>query len=132
MSSRLDDALLQAALARALAAHVLAEDPGLLMSPVVSGRALRLARWRAARGGFEGEGIDPFTGAEVPAATLVWRLVDLLGPELEAAGDYGHVTRTLMGMVREGSPAARQRAVFARRQSGADLLRHLADETEAC
>ncbi|MGP3690508.1 carboxylate-amine ligase [Streptomyces sp. IBSNAI002] len=132
MSPRLDGALLQAALARALVAHATADDPGMITGPTVSDRGLRLARWRAARDGFEGSGLDPFTGAEVPAATLAWQLVDLLGPHLEAAGDYDHVARTLTGMLQHGSSAARQRAAFARRQSPADVLRHLADETEAC
>ncbi|MFI8105909.1 YbdK family carboxylate-amine ligase [Streptomyces sp. NPDC086023] len=132
MSPRLDGALLQAALARALAAHVLAEDPDTPCGPAVSGRTLRLARGRAAREGLEGGGIDPRTGAEVPAATLVWQLVDLVGLELEAAGDYDHVSRTVTDLLRHGSAAARQRAVFARRRSATDVLRHLAEETEAC
>ncbi|MCB5167478.1 YbdK family carboxylate-amine ligase [Streptomyces bambusae] len=132
MSPDLDSALLQAALARALALHALAGDPEPHAGPAVSDRLLGLARWRAAREGLEGCGIDPFTGADVPSATLAWRLVDLVGPELEAAGDYDHVARTLRRLVRDGSSAARQRAVFARRWSSADVLRHLADETEAC
>lgn len=131
MSPSLDGALLQAAVSRALVAHVLAEDPDMVPGPVVSDRGLRLARWRAARDGLEGAGLDPFTGTEVPAATLAWQLVDLLGPELESAGDYDHVTRTLTDLLRAGSSAARQREVFARRQSPVDVLRHLADETEA-
>ncbi|MCY0931631.1 YbdK family carboxylate-amine ligase [Streptomyces sp. H27-H1] len=131
MSPSLDGALLQAAVARALVARVLGEDPDMFPGPVVSDRTLRLARWRAARDGLEGSGLEPFTGTEVPAATLAWQLVDLLGPELEAAGDYDHVSRTLTDMLRNGSSAARQRAVFSRRQSPTDVLRHLADETEA-
>ncbi|MER7760259.1 glutamate--cysteine ligase [Streptomyces sp. NPDC097619] len=130
MSPDLDAAVLQAALGRALVATALrdldAGDP----SPVPRDEILRLARWRAAHDGLEGYGLDPYTGAEVPAAALAEALLDHLAPALAAAGDLGHASAALTDLLREGSGAHRQRAVHARRGSLADVLHHLADATE--
>ncbi|MET9568083.1 glutamate--cysteine ligase [Streptomyces virginiae] len=130
MSPDVDSAVLQAELARALVATALREIREQRPEPAVRDDVLRLARWRAAHDGLEGFGLDPYTGAELPAADLAEALLDLVAPELAAAGDLDHAAKTLAALLRDGSGAHRQRAAYARRQDLTDVLRHLVDETE--
>ncbi|WP_079154152.1 carboxylate-amine ligase [Streptomyces subrutilus] len=130
MSPYLDTAILQAELVRALVSTALREIAEHRPDPPVRDDVLRLARWRAAHDGLEGFGLDPYTGAELPAADLAEALLDLVAPALAASGDLDHAAKTLAGLLRDGSGAHRQRAAFARRQDLTDVLRHLADETE--
>ncbi|MET9692103.1 glutamate--cysteine ligase [Streptomyces sp. NPDC006514] len=130
MSPDIDSAVLQAELARALVSTALREIAERRPEPAVRDDVLRLARWRAAHDGLEGFGLDPYTGTELPAADLAEALLDLVAPELAAAGDLDHAAKTLAGLLRDGSGAHRQRVAFARRQDLTDVLRHLTDETE--
>ncbi|MFE9932523.1 glutamate--cysteine ligase [Streptomyces sp. NPDC005533] len=130
MSPNIDSAILQAELARALVSTALREIEERRPEPAVRDDVLRLARWRAAHDGLEGFGLDPYTGTELPAADLAEALLDLVAPDLAAAGDLDHAAKALAGLLRDGSGAHRQRAAFARRQDLTDVLRHLADETE--
>ncbi|MFE9253647.1 glutamate--cysteine ligase [Streptomyces sp. NPDC006879] len=130
MSASVDSAVLQATLGRALVATALRELAEDLPTPLVREDVLRLARWRAAHDGLEGFGLDPFSGAEVPAAVLAENLLDLLAPELAATGDLDEAGSALTVLLRDGSGAHRQRAVFQRRGQLTDVMRHLADETE--
>ncbi|MFI5984961.1 glutamate--cysteine ligase [Streptomyces sp. NPDC051555] len=130
MSPDVDGAVLQAELARALVATALRELAEGRPDPVVREDVLRLARWRAAHDGLEGFGLDPYSGAEVPAADLAEAMLDLIAPELAAAGDLDHAAKALAGLLRDGSGAQRQRVAFARRENLDDVLRQLADETE--
>lgn len=130
MSPRLDTAVLQAELVRALVSTALREIAEQRPDPPVRDDVLRLARWRAAHDGLEGFGLDPYTGAELPAAGLAEALLDLVAPALAASGDLDHAAKTLADLLRDGSGAHRQRAAFARRQDLTDVLRHLTDETE--
>ncbi|MFI7353557.1 glutamate--cysteine ligase [Streptomyces avidinii] len=130
MSPDIDSAVLQAELARALVSTALREIAERRPEPAVRDDVLRLARWRAAHDGLEGFGLDPYTGAELPAADLAEALLDLVAPDLAAVGDLDHAAKTLAGLLRDGSGAHRQRVAFARRQDLTDVLRHLTDETE--
>ncbi|MCF3180386.1 glutamate--cysteine ligase [Streptomyces polychromogenes] len=130
MSPDIDTAVLQAELGRALVSSALRQIAEQRPDPPVRDDVLRLARWRAAHDGLEGFGLDPYTGAELPAADLAEALLDLVAPDLAAAGDLDHAANTLGGLLRDGSGAARQRAAFARRQDLTDVLRHLVEETE--
>ncbi|MFD3555403.1 glutamate--cysteine ligase [Streptomyces goshikiensis] len=130
MSPDIDTAVLQAELARALVAKALQEISEHRPEPAIRDDVLRLARWRAAHDGLEGFGLDPYTGAELPAADLAEALLDHVAPDLAAAGDLDHAAKTMAGLLRDGSGAHRQRAAYARRQDLTDVLRHLTDETE--
>ncbi|MEV8534319.1 glutamate--cysteine ligase [Streptomyces sp. NPDC051211] len=131
MSPDIETAVLQAELSRALVATALREISARQPAPEARDDVLRLARWRAAHDGLEGFGLDPYTGTELPAADLAEALLGHVATELAAVGDLDHAATTLASLLRNGSGAHRQRAAFARRGDLTDVLRHLADATEA-
>ncbi|WP_405104965.1 glutamate--cysteine ligase [Micromonospora sp. NBC_01405] len=124
-----DDAVLVAALVRALVASA--------MTDIAEGRPpvrtdhhlLVAAHWRAAHDGLEGDGVDLTDGELRPAWELLDRLVERLRPELERHGDLAEVTDLLGGLRRHGTGAARQRAVFSRTGNLVDVVRDVARQT---
>ncbi|MEU0551516.1 glutamate--cysteine ligase [Micromonospora sp. NPDC005979] len=124
-----DDAVLVAALVRALVATA--------MDDVEAGRpALRTdhhllvgAHWRAAHDGLEGEGVDVTTGELRPAWELLDEFVERLRPALERHGDWAEVSDLLGGLRRHGTGAARQRAVYARTGRLVDVVQDVARQT---
>ncbi len=119
------ESALLAALVRALVATVTVAvdrgDPG----PVIPGELLRLAYWRAARDGLDGDGIDVYTGRPVPAAELARGLLQTVRPALEEHGDLDLVAGWLRKLLGDGSGAARQRRVAARQGRLTDVVDHL-------
>nr|WP_203775562.1 glutamate--cysteine ligase [Actinoplanes nipponensis] len=112
-----DDAMLLAALARALVATVLREVRDGRRAPDVPHPLLMAAHWRAAHDGLEGLNIDMATREPRPAWKLMRQLFDYVRPELERHGDL-EMTTVLLGRLRaHGSGAARQRSVLAQRGS---------------
>jgi carboxylate-amine ligase len=111
--TRLDDAVLHAALARSLvrvlAARAAAGEP----APAVRPELLRAARWRAARDGLSGQLFDPVAGRLVGAGAAVRALVDLLAADLDAHGELAEVEALTGQLLERGSSAVRQRAVLA-------------------
>jgi len=115
-----DDAVLLAALARALVeTEARAARDGELVVPTRN-EVLRLAAWRASRSGLEDVLLDPVTGLPEEAATVVGLLVDHCRDALADAGDTEVVNQLLTALLARGNGAAFQRAVY--RRSG-----HLAD-----
>ncbi len=111
------DAVLLAALARALvdtAARAWRNDEPV---PAVRTALLRSASWRAARWAVSGTLIDPRDGTQRPAWTVIDELVELLTPALAASGDRELVTHGLRRLAEDGVGAQRQRAVLADRGS---------------
>ncbi|WP_433297550.1 carboxylate-amine ligase [Actinoplanes sp. CA-030573] len=122
----LDDAMLLAALARALVATLVREVRAGIEAPRVSHPLLVAAHWRAAHDGLEGVAIDMATREPRPAWRLMRQLFDYVRPELERHGDLEMAT-VLMGRLRShGTGAARQRAILAQRGSVADVVDWLA------
>jgi carboxylate-amine ligase len=123
------DAVLVAALARALvdtaASRWHAGEPALPVRTVL----LRAASWRAARSGLAGELVDPRTGKPVPAWQLVSELVEWVGPALRRAGDERLVADGLARLRARGTGADRQRAAFAVRASLPDVVADAAART---
>lgn len=106
------DAVLVAALARALVeTAVRADVAGRAPDPVGTG-VLRLAAWRAARSGVDDALVDPRTWKPEPAGVVVDALIAYTADALRDDDDL-HVVRDLADAVlRRGTGAARQRAVF--------------------
>ncbi|MEU5724019.1 glutamate--cysteine ligase [Micromonospora sp. NPDC047738] len=124
-----DDAVLVAALVRALVATALAAVAEGRPAIRTDHHLLVAAHWRAAHDGLEGDGVDLTDGELRPAWELLDRLVDRVRPELARHGDLDQVTELLGGLRRHGSGAARQRAVFARTGQLVDVVADVARQT---
>ena len=125
----LDDAMLLAALARALVATLLHDVQADRPAPDVPHPLLMAAHWRAARDGLEGVAVDLASRESRPAWRLMRQLFDYVRPELDRHGDL-EMTTVLMGRLRShGTGAARQRAILAQRGSVADVVDWLAAAT---
>ncbi|GAB3010281.1 carboxylate-amine ligase [Saccharothrix stipae] len=120
-----DEAVVLAALVRAIAGTALAGAP----AQRVSDLALRTALWRAARDGLDGAAIEPRTGRLVPAVDMVRALVEWTRPVLRAAGDEDLVVDGIDRLLLDGTGAVRQRRAFGRRGSLADVVEMLVAET---
>ncbi|GIE79686.1 putative glutamate--cysteine ligase 2 [Actinoplanes philippinensis] len=124
-----DDAVLLAALARALVGTLLREVRAGIEAPDVEHPLLMAAHWRAAHDGLEGLNIDMATREPRPAWRLMRQLFDYVRPELERHGDLATAT-VLLGRLREqGTGAARQRALLAGGASVSDVVDWLARAT---
>ncbi len=110
--SRLEDAVLVAALCRAMVITATRQwergDPPASLPP----QWRRAATWRAARYGLTGDLLDPATRTPVSARDAVRSLVSDLRDALEAIGDLGLVRDGTERLLRDGTGAERQRAVF--------------------
>lgn len=109
----LDDAILLAALTRALVATLLREVREGIEAPDVAHPLLMAAHWRAAHDGLEGLNIDMATRQPRPAWRLMRQLFDYVRPELERHGDLETATLLLGRLRSNGTGAARQRAILA-------------------
>jgi carboxylate-amine ligase len=106
-----DDAVLVAALCRALVDTAAAEWRAGVPPAAVASTVLRLASWRASRSGLDGLLVHPEGLALLPARDVVESLVDHVRPALTAVGD---LRRVEAGVERaRGSGARRQRQVAA-------------------
>ncbi|NGO77449.1 YbdK family carboxylate-amine ligase [Streptomyces sp. YC504] len=80
--------------------------------PEPSPELLRVAYWRAARDGLQGDHLDPLTGALHPVRTVLTELFARVGPYL--GEDLLPATAWLRELLTAGGGAARQRASAAR------------------
>lgn len=129
VAATVDEAVLIAALTRAIAATALSART---KAPRVSPYLLRAALWRSARDGLEGAGVDLDSGELVPASTLLQSLVQWARPALEASDDYDLVTDGVDRLLLDGSGAARQRRAFSRRGELSDVVDLLISQTALC
>lgn len=110
---RLDDAVLQAGLARALVRVAAREAQRGLPYPAPRPEVVRAARWRAARFGLEGTLVDLRRATRVPAPELVHELLARVREDLEATGDWAEVAALAEQALGRGSSAAQQRRTAA-------------------
>lgn len=125
-----EDALLVAALARALVERcVRAEAAG---EPVGAWRVqeLRAAQWRASRDGVSGSVLHPATGEPTPAREVLRAVRDELRDLLDEAGDLARVDEGLERVLARGG-ASWQRAAYERSGSVQDVVSDLVARTEA-
>jgi carboxylate-amine ligase len=109
--TEIDDAVLIAALTRALVATAAAETA--TGAPVAGWRTdlLRAARWRASRFGLSRDLVHPGTRALAPPREVVAALVGHTADALDETGDRAEVDALLERLFARGTGATRQRAV---------------------
>jgi YbdK family carboxylate-amine ligase len=113
----IDDAVLYAGLVRSLVRTLAHERDAAGLSDAT----LTAARWRAARYGIRGELCDPVSGAILPAALVIRRVLTQLEPDLREHGEYDMIVESVTRVFSRGTSADLQRAQFA---AGRDL-RHV-------
>ncbi len=123
-----DDVVLVAALARALARVALAEVADGVDAVEVPTELLRAAHWRVARDGLPGDAVDPVSGRPTPAVGLVRGMIDRVRPALTETGDADEVEALYARLLERGCPASRQRAAFRRRGDPWDVVDSLVGE----
>ena len=124
-----DTIVLIAGLFRALVEREVAGLHAGIPALEISSTLARAASWRAARSGLEGELIDVERAAPRPAGEMVDRLLRVLRPHLEDAGDWGTVSELAAGALRAGTSASRQRRALRRRGRLVDVVDLLLAET---
>jgi carboxylate-amine ligase len=129
-----DDAVLLAALSRALVISAARADSGhedFHDNPVPETYQvmLRAANWRAARSGIDGHLIDPSTALAVPAAKLVHQLLDHVRPVLEERGEWDAADARMQVLLARGPSGRRQRDALRAGVSIPDMVAGLAAET---
>lgn len=115
-----DEALLQAALSRALVAQALRTIERGVPNAEIDDHMARVALWTAARDGLGGTTVDPVDQRMLPSAQRVRELVDHVSPALLDTGDDEFVTKALNWLHSAGTGAQRQRST-ARRGAAAGL-----------
>ncbi len=126
--SRLDDTIALAALMQAIVAKLHRLHAEKKPLPIYPRRLLQENRWRAARFGLDGELIDFERRAVRPGREMIRELLDLVAPmaeELGSSADLALIERIL----REGTGADRQLAVWERNQDLKAVVDHVVQET---
>jgi carboxylate-amine ligase len=124
-----EDAVLVAALSRALVETSAAQWRAGEAADDVPASLLRMASWRASRSGLRSELVHPLHRRAAPAAEVVQALLDHVGPALAVGGDLPWVEEHLETVLRRGTGADRQRRVAA--GTGDDLTAVVRDAVEA-
>ncbi len=123
-----DDAVLLAALVRALAdtaarAWRAGEPPAPLRVEL-----LRLAAWRAGRSGLDGDLLD-LTSMPAPAEKVIRMLIRHVSPALQENDELDVVDDLLTALLRRGNGANAQREVYRRNGHLADVVNYAAQRT---
>lgn len=124
-----DEAVMVAGLARALARVCDAEAKRDALIRHARPELLRAAKWRAARYGLDADLIDTETGRAVPARELIEKFLAHLRPSLEADGEWDEVSSLVHESVERGTGASRQRAAYAREGSLESVVDLIVAET---
>jgi carboxylate-amine ligase len=126
----LDDAVLLAALARALVDTAVREDESGHPVPESPQVLMRAATWRAARSGLIGHLLDPLARTAVPAHDRVDALLRHTRDALEARGDWDAVIERWNALRVRGTSSDRQREFLRKGAEHRDLVGALAAETQ--
>ncbi len=131
VSPFVEDAVLIAALARAMVQTAAADQDSGRPPPQVRTELMRAASWRAARWGVDGDLLD-LTGPEpVPlgAGALIGRLIDWIGPALASTGDADLVDSGIRTILARSTGARLQRAAYAAAGSFDDVVDAIVAQT---
>src|SRR6266516_279323 len=126
---RADDAVLIAALARALVeTEARRWRQG---QPIQPRRAelLRLAAWRASRSGLDDVLLHPGTGLPAPSAAVTNLLLEHVSDALADAGETGTVTDLLAAVLARGNGASFQRTTYRRSGHLPDIVTRATEAT---
>ncbi len=126
-----DDAVLVAALVRALVrtchARAVKGDP----PPLPRVELMRLATWRAARYGLEGDLVDVVGEGSLPAPDVLQTLLDFVRPALDEHGERDIVSGLVERVLEGGTGAAQQRRAFERAPRLEDVIDFAVEATTA-
>jgi YbdK family carboxylate-amine ligase len=125
---RLDDAVLQAGLSRALVRAAATDAVAGRPFPEPRPELVKAARWRSARLGLAGDLLDLHEMRRAPAADLVHGLLDRLREDLESTGDWAEVSALTEQALARGTSAAQQRRT-GRAQGLTEVTRQLVEQT---
>lgn len=123
-----DDAVLVAALGRALVETAARLWRAGVPPPVVRTELLRLATWRAARSGLDGDLLDP-TGRPAPAVQVIRKLVDHVRPVLHDQGELEIVEDLVTTVLERGNGATAQRHIYHTSGQLSDVVIHAVKRT---
>ncbi|MGO1173772.1 MAG: carboxylate-amine ligase, partial [Actinomycetaceae bacterium] len=126
-----EDAVLLAALARAMVETAARRWAAGDAAPPVPAAVLRLGHWQAARWGMAGDLLHPATARPVPAWDVLGEVLDELRPALAEAGDVERVEEGLARLRTAGTGSERQREVLGRTGSMSEVMRYVVRTTNA-
>ena len=109
-----DDAVLVAAMSRALVETAAREWRAGSAAQPVRTELLRLATWRAGRSGLDADLVDPRTLRPAPAGAELDAMLAHVRPALEDADEHVVVGELRAQLVRRGNGSRVQRAAYAR------------------
>lgn len=126
-----DDAVLLAALARALVETAAREAASGLSPDTPRAEILRAATWRAGRSGLRDTLVSPVSGRPVAARAAVRELIEHVAPALADADDSATVDVLLGRLWDRGTGSHAQRQVIARGGGLPQLVAHAVERTLA-
>ncbi|MDA5280228.1 carboxylate-amine ligase [Streptomyces sp. NPDC054904] len=107
-----DEAVMLAGIIRALVATAITEERAGTPLAVTAPELVQGGNWHAARYGLSGTLLDPL-GRPHSGGDVMCALLRHIGPALEEAGDHREVSALVTRLLREGTPADRQRRALA-------------------
>lgn len=107
------DAVMIAALVRALVETAASEWQAGQQPDMVSAAILRQGAWLASRSGVQGQLLHPSSHRPVTARAVLTALIDHVRDALDAAGDTGYVAESVQRILNHGTGSTLQRQAFA-------------------
>ena len=127
--SSIEDTVMIAGLIRALIYTCYEHMKHKQFAPPVRQELLRMAQWQAARYGMEDNLIDIYTMGSLPANHMIGNFLSYLRPALETLGDWEEVSTRVYEVMKRGTGAVRQRAIYQRTGSLEEVMDYVIAET---
>jgi len=128
MSTRIDDTVALAALIQAIMGKLYLLYRRNMGFREYARELIEENKWRALRYGIDGQLIDFGKKAQVPVRTLVGELLDFVDEAAEKFNSQAELDR-IRGILREGTSADKQLAVFQRTGNIQSVVDHLIEQT---